>query len=299
MTRCLIALALVTVFVLPSTHAGRRKKNLKKKEEVAPFEEWADKGEVTHIFSNKHYKKLKKSTKNGIIVMFYAPWCGHCKKMKPEYARASVKSKELDLIDFGAVDCTQKSNKGICSQADVTSFPTLKFFTGIKGRGEDFDGARDMNGILKFSYEKTDQDVPEWLTTAIEVAKEKAEEAKRVQEEADAKWKSGSDVVHLTGSDFKSFRAKTAKMMTMFYAPWCGHCKAMKPAYMDAAAKISTSSEFAFTAVDCTDAANKDLCEEYGVKGYPTIKNFASASSGADDYTGPRDLDGLVAHATA
>lgn len=56
-------------------------------------------------------------------VVFYAPWCGHCKNLKPEYAKAGA---ELDgVVDLYMVDCTNESNGGRISVGSSTfrAFP--------------------------------------------------------------------------------------------------------------------------------------------------------------------------------
>ena len=60
--------------------------------------------------------------------------------------------------------------------------------------------------------------------------------------------------------------------MVEFYAPWCGHCKALEPEY-DAAAK--QLPEGALAKVDCD--AHSELCSAQGVDGYPTLKYFVGA----------------------
>lgn len=299
MKSAICALLVLVLCAVPSE--SRKKRKPTKKDPEDPFEEWADSGKVTHVFGSKEMKEMrKKKASSGVLVMFYAPWCGHCKKMKPGFAKASVRAADLGLVGFGAIDCTRRVNKNVCSQSDVGSFPTLKFFAGARGVGADYDGGRDENGILKFAHEAAGQDVPSWLTDEIAAAEAAAKEKARVAAEADAAW-TGDDnkVVHLGGSDFKQFLSKTQTMLTMFYAPWCGHCKAMKPAYMEAASEIEDSSTFRFTAVDCTEEANKGLCKEFNVTGYPTLKNFASAAAPATAYKGARNTGGFVAHAKA
>lgn len=84
--------------------------------------------------------------------------------------------------------------------------------------------------------------------------------------------------------------------MVAFVAPWCGHCKTLGPEFSAAAASLSPL--IPFYAIDCDAAANKPLCGEYGVQGFPTIKALSRAGKGAArDYNGERKKGALVEYA--
>lgn len=75
-----------------------------------------------------------------------------------------------------------------------------------------------------------------------------------------------------------------------FFAPWCGHCKAMKPAWDELMDDYKTSDSILVADVDCI-GDGKALCEQVGVKGFPTIKWGDPAA--LEDYQGGRDLKTL------
>jgi protein disulfide-isomerase A6 len=84
--------------------------------------------------------------------------------------------------------------------------------------------------------------------------------------------------------------------MVAFVAPWCGHCKALAPEYTSAASSLSPL--IPFYAVDCDVSANKPLCAQYDIKGFPTIKACPRALKGAvKDYGGGRKAGELVEYA--
>lgn len=102
-----------------------------------------------------------------------------------------------------------------------------------------------------------------------------------------------ADVLDLTDADFTSTLAQHETTLVMFYAPWCGHCKRLKPEYAQAAGILKhDDSPVALAKVDCTEAG-KSTCEQFSVSGYPTLKIFRKDKV-SQDYNGPREANGIV-----
>lgn len=87
------------------------------------------------------------------LVEFYAPWCGHCKKLAPEYAAAAQQlAKTNPEIKLVKVDCTVE--KEVASKFEIKGFPTLKFF--IKGQSPtNYEGGRTKDELINWLKKRT------------------------------------------------------------------------------------------------------------------------------------------------
>ncbi|KAF2204105.1 disulfide-isomeras-like protein [Delitschia confertaspora ATCC 74209] len=103
-----------------------------------------------------------------------------------------------------------------------------------------------------------------------------------------------SDVHQLTKDTFKPFVEENDLVLAEFFAPWCGHCKALAPEYETAATTLK-EKDIALVKVDCTE--EQDLCQEYGVEGYPTLKVFRGTDN-ISPYGGQRKADAIVSYMT-
>ena len=75
-----------------------------------------------------------------------------------------------------------------------------------------------------------------------------------------------SDVIDLTPDSFDETVNPESLMLVEFFAPWCGHCKALAPHYEEAA-NVLKPKGIKLAKVNCVDEA--DLCQKNGIQGYP------------------------------
>jgi len=90
------------------------------------------------------YTKFVKDNKL-CIVLFYAPWCGHCKKFKPEYERIATALKEKG-IPAARIDGDAESD--VSNEVGIEGFPTVMVF--VDGKPVKYDGPRSTEGVLAF-----------------------------------------------------------------------------------------------------------------------------------------------------
>ncbi|KAK7397126.1 hypothetical protein VNO78_18293 [Psophocarpus tetragonolobus] len=200
------------------------------------------------------------------LVEFYAPWCGHCKRLAPEYEQLGTTFKKTKSVLIAKVDCDEQ--KSVCGKYGVSGYPTIQWFPKGSLEPKKYEGARTAEALAAFVNMEAGTNVK-----IITVP---------------------SSVVVLSTDNFDEIvMDETKDVLVEFYAPWCGHCKALSPTYEKVAAAFNLDKEVVIANVDADKY--KDLAEKYGVSGYPTLKFFPKNNKAGQDYDGGRELDDFVA----
>lgn len=187
------------------------------------------------------------------MIMFYAPWCGFCKQMKPDYSAAATELKPKYIM--AAIDANRPENSIIKKQYNISGFPTLLYYE---------------QGQMKYTYEGDNN-----KAGLVAFMRNPAAPLLMKPKETDWAAETSSEIVHLTSSSFEPALKDEKSVLVMFYAPWCGHCKRMKPEY-EKAAEIMKESKIAgvLAALDATKESK--IAGQFEVKGYPTVKYFVN-----------------------
>uniref|UniRef100_A0A8B9DLU8 protein disulfide-isomerase n=1 Tax=Anser cygnoides TaxID=8845 RepID=A0A8B9DLU8_ANSCY len=85
-----------------------------------------------------------------LLVEFYAPWCGHCQRLAPEFAQAAATLRNgSEAVRLGKVDAT--AQVGLSTEFGINAYPTLKLFRdGNRTHPLAYTGRMDANGIVRW-----------------------------------------------------------------------------------------------------------------------------------------------------
>ncbi|KAJ9686572.1 hypothetical protein PVL29_015449 [Vitis rotundifolia] len=105
--------------------------------------------------TSSNFDELVLKSKDLWIVEFFAPWCGHCKKLAPQWKKAANNLK--GKVKLGHVDCD--SDKSLMSRFSVQGFPTILVFGADKDTPVPYEGARTASAIESFALEQLETNV--------------------------------------------------------------------------------------------------------------------------------------------
>lgn len=124
-----------------------------------------------HKIVGKTHENLIKDNKKDVLVKYYAPWCGHCKRLAPIYEEladilASDKNAEKNFI-IGEVDATLNDIQDVM----IEGYPTIVLYpAGKNAEPVLFNAQRDLDSFLAFLEENAGNKID---TAAVREAYEK------------------------------------------------------------------------------------------------------------------------------
>ncbi|KAF8460436.1 thioredoxin-like protein [Kalaharituber pfeilii] len=229
----------------------------------------------------------------------------------PASQASSASFTELYNFRIAALNCDAYGD--ICSELGIDAYPTLNLFKDGKILEAYPSGTRrDVQSLSDWVEERLAKLKPVSGKKETAVDKEKEKEKEREKEKTDPKNEepkakpttttsppTPTETPNPDGTSYQFTRESFMKLvdgtkdpwMVKFYAPWCGHCQAMAPAWVGLARQMQ--GKLRIGEVNCEE--EKRLCKDVRLRGYPTILFFQGGEK--VEYDGLRGLGDLVSWA--
>eukprot|EP00243_Klebsormidium_subtile_P002172 TRINITY_DN14160_c0_g1_i1.p1 TRINITY_DN14160_c0_g1~~TRINITY_DN14160_c0_g1_i1.p1 ORF type:complete len:431 (-),score=124.05 TRINITY_DN14160_c0_g1_i1:277-1569(-) len=230
----------------------------------------------------ENFKSKVLKSDSVVLVEFFAPWCGHCKNLQPQYDKAATALKGVAVV--AAVDAD--AHKSLGAEYGVQGFPTIKAFIPGQKKPIDYQGAREAKPMVDWVLQQAKSLVSSRLSGKKSSSSGGGSGGGKEGKE--------SAVVTLTDSNFEKEVLQSGDLwMVEFFAPWCGHCKALAPEWKKVAGNLKGKVKLG--AVDCT--VETSLASKYDVKGFPTILVFGADKQSPQPYEQGRTASAIEDYA--
>jgi len=102
--------------------------------------------------------------------------------------------------------------------------------------------------------------------------------------------KNDGPVVVVVGTEFQKIVMDTTKdVLVKYYAPWCGHCKALAPHWEKLGEHFASHPDIVIAKFDSTE----NEADGVDVESYPTLKWYPRDNKAGVAYDGERELEPL------
>uniref|UniRef100_UPI00398EEA9F dnaJ homolog subfamily C member 10 isoform X2 n=1 Tax=Pristiophorus japonicus TaxID=55135 RepID=UPI00398EEA9F len=178
----------------------------------------------------------KRSQDEMWMVDFYAPWCGPCQALMPEWKKMARMLS--GTVNVGSMDC--QKHYSLCQKQNVQAYPEIRLYP------------LNTNNAYKYhsytGWSRNAQSLGSWALGFLPQTS-----------------------IELTSEDFANQVLKGKDHWVIdFYAPWCGPCQNFAPEFELLAKSFKGTVKAG--KMDCQ--SNPHTCQTAGIRAYPTVKFY-------------------------
>ncbi|XP_032516166.2 thioredoxin domain-containing protein 5 homolog [Danaus plexippus] len=197
---------------------------------------------------DEFYKQIV--NKDGNFIMFYTPWCRHCKEFHPIWSELGnlINSRKYDIA-IAQVDCMKHSK--LCKENDITGYPTLLYYHKNSFTPVEYKSTRDLPSLTLF-------------VSAVYTKNKKPKPKERPLPNVEIY----SGMASLDDYNIEKFVSK-GQHFVLFYVPWCTASQKLAIVWAEMAKIYENNEYLQIGRINCYH--NEITCQNFDIKQYPLL----------------------------